>query len=131
MANPNIVSVTSIYGESIGEALTTTVTTDIMTVASNKLLKINYIQVANDDASTLTLVTVAIVKADFTSNGIGSGEDNAATIYLASTITLPADDVLVVLDKPIYLMEGDILKGGASAASDLDLFMSYEVINDA
>ena len=37
MANPNIVNVTSIYGESIGEALTTTVTTDIMTVASNKL----------------------------------------------------------------------------------------------
>mgnify|MGYP001321230086 CR=1 FL=1 len=45
MANPNIVSVSSIYGESIGEALTTTVTTDIMTVASNKLIKINYIQI--------------------------------------------------------------------------------------
>ena len=99
MANPNIVSVTSIYGESIGEALTTTVTTDIMTVASNKLLKINYIQVANDAASALTVVTVAIVKAGCTSDGIGSGEDNAATIYLCSTITLPADDVLVVVDK--------------------------------
>ena len=35
MANPNIVSVSSIYGESIGEALTTTVTTDIMTVPPN------------------------------------------------------------------------------------------------
>ena len=31
----------------------------------------------------------------------------------------------------IYLMEGDILKGGASAASDLDLFISYEVLDDA
>ena len=109
MANPNIVSVSSIYGESIGEALTTTVTTDIMTVASNKLLKINYIQVANDHASTPVVVTVAIVKAGFTSDGIGSGEDNAATIYLASTLDLPADDVLIVLDKPIYLMEGDVL----------------------
>jgi hypothetical protein len=28
-------------------------------------------------------------------------------------------------------MEGDILKGGASAASDLDLFVSYEIIDDA
>ena len=46
MANPNIVSVTSIYGESIGEALTTTVDTDIMTVASDKLVKINYISVS-------------------------------------------------------------------------------------
>ena len=58
MANPNIVSVTSIYGESIGEALTTTVTTDIMTVATDKLVKINYISVANDHASTAVVVTV-------------------------------------------------------------------------
>ena len=130
MANPNIVSVSSIYGESIGEALTTTVTTDIMTVASNKLLKINYISVTNDHASTPVVVTVAIVKAGFTSDGIGSGEDNAATIYLASTMDLPADDVLVVIDKPINLMEGDVLEGGANPAT-ADIFISYEVIDDA
>ena len=130
MANPNIVAVTSIYGESIGEALTTTLTTDIMTVAAEKLIKINYIQVANDHASTAIDVTVAIVKAGFTSAGIGSGEDNAATIYLASTVRCPADDILVVVDKPIYLMEGDVLEGGASAAT-ADIFISYEVIDDA
>jgi hypothetical protein len=130
MANPNIVAVTSIKGESIGEALTTAVDTDIMTVASDKLVKINYIQVANDHASTAIDVTVAIVKAGFTSDGIGSGEDNAATIYLASTVRCPADDVLVIVDKPIYLMEGDVLEGGASAAT-ADIFISYEVIDDA
>ena len=95
MANPNIISVSSIHGESIGEALTTTVTTDIMTVASNKLLKINYIQVANDHA-----------------------------------VALPSDDVLVLVDKPIYLMEGDVLEGGANPAT-ADIFISYEVIDDA
>ena len=130
MANPNIVSVSSIFGESIGEALTTTLTTDIMTVAANKLIKINYIQVANDHASNDVAVTVAIVKAGFTSDGIGSGEDNAATIYLASTVQCPADDILVIVDKPIYLMEGDVLEGGASAAT-ADIFISYEVIDDA
>ena len=130
MANPNIVSVSSIYGESIGEALTTTVTTDIMTVASNKLVKINYISVVNDHATVAVDVTVAIVKADFTSDGIGSGEDNAATIFLCSTVNCPADDVLVVIDKPIYLMEGDVLEGGASPAT-ADIFISYEVIDDA
>ena len=130
MANPNIVSVTSIYGESIGEALTTTIGTDIMTVASNKLVKINYISVTNDAASALTVVTVAINKAGFTSDGIGSGEDNAAVIWLASTVTLPADDVLVVVDKPIYLMEGDVLEAGANPAT-ADIFISYEVIDDA
>ena len=130
MANPNIVSVSSIYGESIGEALTTTLTTDIMTVASNKLVKINYIQVANDHASTAIDVTVAIVKAGFTSAGIGSGEDNAAVFLLCGTMDLPADDTLVVLDKPIYLMEGDVLEAGANPAT-ADIFISYEVIDDA
>ena len=130
MANPNIVSVTSIYGESIGEALTTTVTTDIMTVASNKIVKLNYISVTNTHASTAVDVTVKIVKAGFTSAGIGSGEDNAGTFALASTVNLPADDVLVVLDRPIYLMELDVLEGGASVAT-ADIFISYEVLDDA
>ena len=130
MANPNIVSVTSIYGESIGKALTTTVTDDIMTVASNKLVKINFISVTNTHASTAVDVTVKIVKAGFTSGGIGSGEDNAGTFALASTVNLPADDVLIVVDKPIYLMETDILEAGANPAT-ADIFVSYEVIDDA
>ena len=130
MANPNIVSVTSIYGESLGEALTTYVTTVIMTVSAEKLVKINYIQVANDHATNAIDVTVAITKADFTSAGVASGDDNAAIIFLASTVNCPADDILVVLDKPIYLMEGDNLEAGASAATG-DIFISYEVINDA
>ena len=46
-------------------------------------------------------------------------------------MAVPADATLVILNTPIYLMEADVLKGGASAASDLDLFVSYEVIDDA
>ena len=130
MANPNIVSVTSIYGESLGEALTTDVTTVIMTVSASALVKINYIQVANDHATTAIDVTVAITKADFTSAGVASGDDNAAIIFLASTVSCPADDILVVIDKPIYLMEGDNLEAGANPAT-ADIFISYEVINDA
>ena len=130
MANPNIVSVTSIYGESIGQALTTTLTAVVMTVSTHALVKINYIQVANDHATTAVAVTVAITKADFTSAGVASGDDNAAIIYLASTINLPSDDILVVIDKPIYLMEGDNLEAGANPAT-ADIFVSYEVINDA
>ena len=130
MANPNIVNVSSIYGESIQEDLTTTVGTDIMTVASNKLIKINYISVTNTDASTAVDVTLRITKADFTSAGIGSSEDNAIIVYLASTVALPADDVLVVVDKPIYLMEGDVLEAGANPAT-ADIFISYEVLDDA
>jgi len=130
MANPNIVSVTSIYGESIGEALTTTLTTDIMTVAAEKLVRINFISVTNTHATTATDVTIAVVKADFTSAGIASGEDNAGTFKLCSTVNCPADDVLIVLEKPIYLMESDVLEGGANPAT-ADIFISYEVLDDA
>ena len=130
MANPNIVSVSSIYGESIGEALTTTVTTDIMTVAIDRLVKINSIIVTNTHATTAVAVTVSIVKAGFTSAGVGASEDNVGTFALASTMNLPADDSLVLVDKPLYLMEGDVLEGGASVAT-ADIFISYEVINDA
>ena len=130
MANPNIANVTSIHGESIGEALTTTVTTDIMTVAADKLVKINSIIVTNTHATNAVAVTVKIVKAGFTSAGIGASEDNAGTFKLASTMNIPADDSLVLIDKPIYLMEGDVLEGGASVAT-ADIFISYEVINDA
>lgn len=130
MANPNIVNVTSIYGESIHEALSTTVGTDILTVASNKLLKINYISVANDDPTVATDVTVAVNKAAMTSAGIGSTEDNSGVGFLCSTVSCPADDVLIVIDKPIYLMEGDVLEAGANPAT-ADIFISYEVIDDA
>ena len=130
MANPNIVNVTSIYGESIGEQLTTTVGTDIMTVASNKLVKINFISVTNTHATVAITVTVAVVKTGFTSAGIGSTEDNTGSFVLCSTQALEADDVLIVVDKPIYLMEGDVLEGGASVATAA-IFISYEVLDDA
>ena len=31
------------------------------------------------------------------------------TVYLAKTVSVPADTSLIVVDTPIYLMEGDIL----------------------
>jgi hypothetical protein len=130
MANPNIVSVTSIYGESIAQAMTTTLTAVVMTVSSDVILKVNSITATNTHASNATDFSLSITKAGFTSAGVASGDDNAGTFAIASTINIPSDDVLVVLDKPFYLMEGDVLKGGANPAT-CDLFISYEVINDA
>ena len=130
MAAPNIVSVTSIIGESQGFELGTTVTTELITVASDKLVKINRISVANIDGTNAADVTVQVDKATRTSAATGSSV-SGATFKIASTVSVPADAVLVLLDTPIYLEEGDKLEGGASAASDLTLFVSYEVIDDA
>ena len=131
MANPNIVSVTSIYGGNYGWNLSNTLTATLLTVDAEKLLKINRIVCANVDGSAAADLNLYV-------DGIGTAAANGltptgadTTVYLAKTISVPADSSLVVSDTPIYLMEGDILNGGASAASDLDLFISYEVLDDA
>ena len=131
MANPNIVNVTSIYGGNASWNLSNTLTATLLTVSADVLVKVNSIIVANVDGTndaTLNLYIDGLTTSGIT--GV-SGTSMATAAYLAKTVNVPADDILVVIDKPIYLMENDILKGGASAASDLDLFMSYEVINDA
>jgi|TARA_Y100001951_G_C11125669_1_gene175339 hypothetical protein len=130
MANPNIVSVSSIYGESVGWNLTATTTTTLFTVAADKLVKINRMTVANVDGSSAADVTVYIDAGATTSAG-GTVASGASDVYLAKTVSVPADATLVLVDTPIYLRETDVLKGGASAASDLDLFISYEVLDDA
>ena len=130
MANPNIVSVSSIKGESVGYALSNTVTTTLMTVSSDKIVKINRITVANVDGTNAADVTLSVTKSNFTPDCI-SNFDTSGTFHLAKTVSVPTDASLVILDTPIYLMEADVLKGGASAASDLELFVSYESIDDA
>ena len=128
MANPNIVNVATINGGSLGFHLTTTTTTTLMTVSSSVIIKINSILVANVDGTNAATVTLSVTKLNVTPPGI-SDIDTSGDFFLAKTMNVPADDQLVLIDKPIYLMETDVLKGGASAASDLDLFVSYEVIS--
>jgi hypothetical protein len=130
MANPNIVSVSSIYGGNAGWNLSNTTTATLLTVDAEKIVKINRITCANVDGTNAADLNLYV-------DGMGSGASGVtttgadATVYLAKTVSVPADSTLVVSDTPIYLMEGDVLKGGASAASDLDLFISYEVLDDA
>ena len=130
MANPNIVNVSSIYGGNAGWNLSNTLTATLITVDAEKILKINRITCANVDGTNAADLNLYV-------DGMGSGTTGVtttgadATVYLAKTVSVPADSTLVVSDTPIYLLEGDILKGGASAASDLDLFISYEVLDDA
>ena len=131
MANPNIVAVTTILGGNAGWNLSATATDTLMTVGSNVVLKVNRVTVANVDgtnAADVDLFVDGLTTAGATGFA-GTGAD--ATVYLAKTVSVPADATLVLVDTPIYLMEGDILKGGASAASDLDLFVSYEVISSS
>lgn len=122
MAAPNIVNVTSIYGKTMGAALGTNVNTTLLTCASDKVLKINSIIVANVDGTSSADVTVKFY------------DSSATTSYtLGATVTVPADSTLILLgkDAPIYLEEGDEIRGGASASGDLEITISYEELDDA
>ena len=129
MANPNIVSVATILGGNAGWNLSTGLTTELMNVTAEYVVKVNRIVCTNvhaTDAANLSLFV----------DGMGSGTTGVtttgadATVYLAKVISVPANASLVVSDTPIYLMEGDTLNGGSSAASSLDLFISYETLID-
>ena len=128
MANPNIVSVATIAAGSVGKNLTTGFYA-MITVTAEYVIKINSITAANVDGTNAATVDVKIVKANATPIGI-TDYDISGTFYLAKTVNVPADDILVLIDKPVYLMATDVLQIRGSAASDLDAFISYEVIID-
>ena len=119
MAQPNIVSVASILGTTQVGDLTTTLTTTLVTAASNKVLKINIIRITNvtDNDATVTLDV----------------EVGGTHKKIANEVTVPANSVVDIVDKnsSFYLMETDLIRGGASAASTLEYMTSYEILDDA
>jgi hypothetical protein len=124
MANPNIVNVTTIYGNSSQTSLTTTSATSLVSNAasSGKVFKINSIVVANVDGTNNTEVTVSVY----------SQAALAGTAYpIASTITVPADSSLIVTDKTtsFYLLENQSIGATAGTANDLVVTASWEEIN--
>lgn len=124
MANPNIVNVTDIRGKTTYAELTTTLTTVLLanSASSGKVFKINSIMVANVDGASGADVTI----------DINTAADGSGTSYaLASTINVPADATLSVIDKTnsFYLEEDKSILGGASANSDLEIVISYEEIS--
>ena len=119
MEIPNIVSVSSIYGTTVVGVLTTTLTTTLVTAASDKVLKINVIRCTNitDNDATVTLDV----------------EVSGTHKKIANEVTVPANSVVDIVDKnsSFYLQETDLLRGGASAGTTIDFMVSYEILDDA
>lgn len=117
MAAPNIVNVTTIYGKSAVQAVTTTATAILSNSAgSGKVLKVNAIYAGNTDATVNYDVTVDLFRS--------------STAYrFVPTVTVPAKSSLDVLSQSIYLEEGDSLRLTASANSKIEAICSYEEIS--
>ncbi len=123
MAAPNIVNVTNINGRTFGNVLTTSNAIIIANGSgSGNVLKINNIVVSNVDGASSADVTI-----EFNSLAAGTG----TATRLVSTVAVPADASLIVTDKStsFYMEENTSIKGFASAAGDLEVLVSYEVIS--
>jgi hypothetical protein len=127
MANPNIVNVTSILGNTSINLISSTANpfaTALINnaVSSNKVYKVNSIIVANVDGSAAADITISI----FSQDDLGG-----TATAIASTISVPADATLIVIDKntSFYLLEDKSIGATASAANDLVVTCSWEEIN--
>jgi len=124
MAAPNIVNVSTITGKTSTTSLTTTSATSIVSNAasSNKVFKINMIQIANVDGSNACDITIS-----HNSAAAGAGTNSE----IVSTVSVPADAALVVIDKntAIYLEEDKSITATAGTANDLKVIVSYEEIS--
>jgi hypothetical protein len=132
MANPNIVNVTSIYGNT---AYTTPGSTAVntswtyngstaltgLTPAVGSVNKLNSIVVVNSTASVAN-ATVAI------SNNATFGSGTAYPV--ASTIPVPAYSSLIVIDKAnnLYVTENQSIGVTSGTSSALTFVASFEVI---
>ncbi len=118
MANPNIISVTSIYGQTSVLSLTTTPTAIVTNASnSNSVLKLNSLNVSNISGSTSS-VTVDLYRS-------------GTSYVITNAIAVSANSSLVVItkDSGLYLLEGDVLRISSSINSTLQAVCSYEVIS--
>ena len=127
MANPNIVNVTTILGNTSTTLISSTADPFATALVDNaassgKVYKINSIVAANVDGSSACDITIKIFSEDAL-GGTGTA--------IASTISVPADATLIITDKTtsFYLLEDKSIGATASAANDIVVTISWEEIN--
>ena len=131
MANPNIVNVSSILGNTT--YLTPSGTSAVVLLpnaaSSGKVFKINQIVAANVNGTSAVDTTVSVY-----SNGAqaqGSAPSSGTAYPIVSTVSVPADASLIVTDKTtaIYLMENQSITVTSGTASGITYTISYEDIS--
>ena len=126
MANPNIVAVTVINGNTSTLLISSTADPFATALASNaassgKVYKINSIVAANIDTTTAYNITIKIFSAAAL-GGTGT--------QIAATISVPPNASLIVVDKTssFYLLEDKSIGATASSANKFVVTSSWEEI---
>jgi hypothetical protein len=130
MANPNIVNVTTITGNTtyLTPGGTSAVVLLPNAAASGKVFKINQIVAANTTASAAN-ATVSV----YTNGAVaqGSAPSGGTAFPVISAVSVPGNASLICVDKTtaIYLQEGTSIAITSGTASALTFSISYEDIS--
>jgi hypothetical protein len=131
MAAPNILSLTTATGKTtyFTPSGTTAVVLLQNAASSGKVLKVNSLVAANVDGTNAADCTVSY----YTNGGVaqGSAPSGGTAFPIASTISVPADASLIIIDKTtqIYLEENTSLSVTVGTASDITFVVSYEELS--
>ena len=131
MANPNLLAATTASGTTtyLTPGGTSAVVLLPNAASSGQVFKINQIVAANVSGSAAVNATVSI----YTNGAVAQGSAPAGgTAYpIVSTVSVPADASLIVVDKTtgLYLMEGTSIAVTSGTASGITYSVSYEVIS--
>ena len=131
MAAPNILALNTATGKTT--YLTPSGTTAVVLLqnaaSSGTVLKINQIVAANVNGTNAVDCTVSI----YTNGGVaqGSAPSGGTAFPIASTISVPADASLIVVDKTtqIYLEENTSISVTSGTASGITYSISYELMS--
>lgn len=130
MANPNIVNVTTITGNTTYFSPTGTTAVVLLpnAASSNKVFKINQIVAANITGSAAN-ATVSIYTNGAVAQGSAPSGGTAFPVLFAASV--PANASLIVVDKTtaIYLQEGTSISITSGTANALTFTISYEDIS--
>ena len=128
MANPNLLAATTAYGTTTyyTPSGATAVVLLPNAASSGKVYKINQIVAANVDGTNAVSCTVSIYSNGAVSQG--SAPSGGTAYPIASTISVPANASLIVVDKTtaIYLQEGTSISVTSGTANKLAFSISYE-----
>lgn len=118
MAAPNVVSVATITGKTDVSADVGTSAVSLVTnaAASGNVYKVNFLTCSNVTASAVE-VTVDLYRS-------------SVPYTIANAVSIPAGATLDVLNKGVYLEEGDALRVTSNTATSIDAVASYEVISE-
>ena len=119
MANPNIVNVTNIIGNTAVANVTTSPTAIVTnTGGSGKVYKINGIIVSNIDTTNSATLTVDLYRS-------------STSYQLISNVTVNINTAYTAIDKmlSLYLLEGDSIRVTANASSRLQAIATWEEIS--